>query len=101
PNGSMPSDGPSERKEKMLRAILRAPELVQDLYKADLLTQKDAARLGRNVEDHFRGASKMVPTGKGAFREVKLAVVRRDHLHTRHCWSAAGRLLARQPSRLS
>lgn len=36
----------SGRKEKNLRAILRAPEVVQELYKADRITQADAAKLG-------------------------------------------------------
>jgi hypothetical protein len=33
-------------KDAALRAILRAPELVQSLYRADLLNQADAAKLG-------------------------------------------------------
>src|SRR5262245_28313473 len=36
----------ADRKEQRLRAILRAPEVVQDLYKAGLLTQQEAAKLG-------------------------------------------------------
>ncbi len=35
-----------KRKNERLRAILRAPELVQDLYREDRITQTDAARMG-------------------------------------------------------
>lgn len=34
------------RKQEQLRAITRAPEFVQHLYREDLLTQADAAKLG-------------------------------------------------------
>lgn len=44
--GAPALDGMSARKAKNLRAIIRAPEVVQELYKDDRLTQKDAARLG-------------------------------------------------------
>lgn len=36
----------SKRKQENLRAILRAPEVVQELYKADRIRQTDAAKLG-------------------------------------------------------
>jgi hypothetical protein len=36
----------SPAKEERLRAILRAPELVQDLYREGLVTQATAAKLG-------------------------------------------------------
>jgi hypothetical protein len=48
-------DGPSDRKAKNLRAILRAPEVVQDLYREGLLPQTVAAKLGPKSptpEDH-------------------------------------------------
>ncbi|TXH55566.1 MAG: hypothetical protein E6Q97_08575 [Desulfurellales bacterium] len=40
------SGGASDRKAGKLRAILRAPEQVQDLYKEGLIRQTDAAKLG-------------------------------------------------------
>jgi hypothetical protein len=40
------SPGHSKRKEGKPRAILRAPELVQSLYREGLVTQATAAKLG-------------------------------------------------------
>ena len=40
------SEGMSPMKAKNLRAILRAPEQVQDLYREGLIRQTDAAKLG-------------------------------------------------------
>ncbi len=33
-------------KQERLRAVLRSPEPVQDLYRQDLINQKDAAKIG-------------------------------------------------------
>lgn len=44
--GAPVSEGMCPRKQKNLRAILRAPEIVQQLYRDNLLTQKDAALMG-------------------------------------------------------
>jgi hypothetical protein len=44
--GSPPSDGPGKRRERNIRAILRAPEVVQDLYRTGLMNQTDAAKMG-------------------------------------------------------
>lgn len=46
PTGEGKSSGPCHAKTERLRAILRAPELVQQLYRENLLTQKDAAMMG-------------------------------------------------------
>ena len=40
------SPGQSDRKAKNLRAVLRAPEVIQELYRADLIPQAVAAKLG-------------------------------------------------------
>lgn len=41
-----PNGGASDRKAKNLRAILRAPEVVQDLYREGRISQADAAAMG-------------------------------------------------------
>lgn len=48
--------GAERRKAERLRAILRAPELVQSLYRADLITQADAAKLGPKDPEPDRAA---------------------------------------------
>lgn len=45
-NGCGKSAGASKRKTENLRAILRAPEVVQDLYRTGLINQTDAAAMG-------------------------------------------------------
>ena len=46
PGQSLPRQGASDRKDKNLRAILRAPEVIQTLYREGLVSQTVAASMG-------------------------------------------------------
>ena len=62
-NGCPNPTGPSDRKEKNLRAILRADPLIQDLYRQDLVSQGAAVKMGPAKPDEDK-AVKLVQARK-------------------------------------
>jgi hypothetical protein len=48
-SGHVPKSEAESKKAKRLRAILRAPEIVQSLYRDGLLNQTTAAKMGHRT----------------------------------------------------